>query len=407
MSKIKIVALALTGHALVVAPSTVLAQIEAPREAAQIQLGPVALYPSLQIIDAGRDQNVFNDETNPKEDLTLTAASRALAVARFGQNELLFSAGNDYVWFRQYAQERSSNTRYSLRFNLSASRFKPFVGVDRQHTRSRLNAEIDTRARRLESSAVAGFNFNVAERTALTASINVNQATFDPGEQFRGVELGDALNRSERSATAGVRYALTPLTSVAVVGNFTEDRFPDSHLRDSRSYSVAPTFEFSPDAAIRGKLSIGVEKFQPLEPTLPAYLGPIYEASLNWSLFGRTTFDVSGTQDTRYSYQDSTPYYLLTGARLNIAQRLFGPVDLLGGADWQHLLYRWHHGLSAEEIGVNRTETMKVVSGGVGVNLGHGFRVTLRGERTERRSPQNPRQNYQRNRLLSSVTIGS
>ena len=80
MSRVKIVALALVGYALVVAPSTVHAQIEAPREAAQIHLGPVSLYPSLQIVDAGRDRNVFNEETNPKEDLTFTAAGPRLLI---------------------------------------------------------------------------------------------------------------------------------------------------------------------------------------------------------------------------------------------------------------------------------------------------------------------------------------
>ena len=404
MSRLKTVALALIFHAFVGAPSTLHAQLEAPREAAQIQLGPVALYPSLQVLDAGRDRNVFNEETNPKDDLTFTAASRALAVMKLGSNELLFLTGNDYVWFSQYAEERSSNTRYALRFNLSASRFKPFVGVDRQHTRSRPNTEIDARARRLERSAVAGFNFTVADRTALTASAQLSDTRFDEGEQFRGIDLGNALNRSGRSATAGVRYALTPLTLLAVVGNYAEDRFPDSHLRDSNSYSVVPTLEFSPDASIRGKFSAGIEKFQPLDATLPAHVGPIYEASLNWSLFGRTMFDVNGTRDTRYSYQDSEPYYLLTGARLNIAQRLFGPVDLLGGADWQHLSYQWHRGATTA---ANRTELLNVFSAGVGVNVGHGFRITVSGERTERRSPQDPRQNFQRNRLLSSVTIGS
>jgi hypothetical protein len=407
MSRLKIIALALMFHAALVAPSTVYAQLEAPPEAAQIQLGPVALYPSLQIVDAGRDRNVFNEETNPKEDFTLTAASRALAVVKLGGNELLFSTGNDYVWFRQYAEERSSNTRYAARFNLSASRFKPFVGVDRQHTRSRPNPEIDARARRLERSAIAGFNVNITDRTALTASAQVSDSRFDKGEQFRGVDLAYALNRTGHSATAGVRYALTPLTLLAIVGNYAEDRFPDSHLRDSRSYSVMPTLEFSPDASIRGRFSAGIEKFQPLDASLPAHLGPIFEASLNWSLFGRTTFDVNGTRDTRYSYQDIAPYYLLTGARLNIAQRLFGPVDLLGGADLQHLSYRWHYGATSDATAINETQLLKVFSGGVGVNVGHGFRITVSGERTERRSPQDPRQNFQRNRLLSSVTIGS
>ena len=55
------------------------AQIIAPREAAQIEFGPLSIYPSLQLVDAGTDQNVFNDTVNPKEDYTFTIASQALS----------------------------------------------------------------------------------------------------------------------------------------------------------------------------------------------------------------------------------------------------------------------------------------------------------------------------------------
>src|SRR5260221_12111563 len=75
-------------------PAAAHAQLSAPREAAQIQYGPVSLYPSLQIIDAGKDSNVFDDSQSPKEDYTLTIASRALVVAKLGANELMFSTGS-------------------------------------------------------------------------------------------------------------------------------------------------------------------------------------------------------------------------------------------------------------------------------------------------------------------------
>jgi hypothetical protein len=384
-----------------------LAQLTAPGEAAQIRVGPVSLYPTLQILDAGRDRNVFNDGEDRQEDFTFTAASRALAVVKVGQNELLFSTGNDYIWFQKYAQERSNNIRYATRFNLSASRFKPFFGAEHQRTRSRPNLEIDTRARRVERAATAGFNLNVADRTAFTASVKFDDSTFDDGEVFRAVDLGNALNRSGRSAGGGVRYALTPLTVLAVIANYAEDTFAESHVRDSRSYSVVPTFEFSPDAAIRGHLSAGVEKFQPKDKSLAAYVGPIYDANLNWSFFGRTTFDLRGGRDTHYSYQESEPYYVLTGGRLTIAQRLFGPFDALAGAEWQQMVYQWHRGATTEAAAATRTQVLKGLSGGVGVNLGRGFRITINAEHTDRRSTQDPRQNYQRNRLLSSLTFGS
>ena len=61
---------------------------------------------------------------------------------------------------------------------------------------------------------------------------------------------------------------------------------------------MVPTLEFSPDAAIHGRLAAGVEKFQPLDSTLPEYLSGVYDASLNWSLFGRTVFDLNGNNET-------------------------------------------------------------------------------------------------------------
>jgi hypothetical protein len=93
-------------------------------------------------------------------------------------------------------------------------------------------------------------------------------------------------------------------------------------------------------------------------------------------VFGRTTFDLTGTRDTRYSYQDVQPYYLITGARLNVTQRLFGPLDLLGGADWEHLSYRWHRDVERNPGALDASNTITDLSAGFAVNLGHNFRIS-------------------------------
>ncbi len=358
-----LIKVAVVCHTFVLWPSILSAQITVPREAAQIEIGPLSVYPSLRVIDAGKDNNIFNEENTPKEDFTFTIASRAVAVLKLGLNELLFSSGNDYVWFRDFADERSSNARYAARVNISANRFKPFVGVERQHTRSRPNSEIDARALRLERSVVAGFSLSTADRTDIIASATVDDSTYAQGQRYRGADLADALNRVSRKASAGIRYKITPLTSLAINANYGEDRFPDSHIRDARSYSVVPALEFS-------------------------------------------SFEVNGGRLTRYSYQDLQPYYLSTGAHLTVSQRLFGPVDLLGGADWEHMAYRWYRGEPSNRA-LDNTNTLTGQSAGVGVNIGRSFRVTVGADRTERRSAHNPRQTYRRTRLVSSVTIGS
>jgi hypothetical protein len=380
--------------------------LTAPREAAQIALGPISFYPSVQLIEAGKDTNVFNDGSEAKEDYTFTVRSRALTMVKLGLNELMFSTGSNYVWFREYTAERSVNGQYALRFNLSASRLKPFVGAEHNRTRSRPNPEIDVRARRLERVALAGFAYGVSDRTAITASLRFDDMSYDDGELFRGVDLGSALNRTGKSFAGGVRYAVTPLTTLAVTGDYAEDIFPESRIRDARSYSIGPTLEFSPDAAIRGRLMAGFQIFKPINPTLAEYKGSVVTAALNWSLYGRTIFDLEGTRDVSYSYLDSQPYYLLTAIRLHAAQPLFGPVDLEGMVALEHLSYRWR--LEAPiNAASSRADTTRIYSGGLGFNFGRGFRATITAERTTRRSNEDPRLDFKRTRLLSSMTFGS
>ena len=206
-------------------PTPVFAQLTAPREAAQLEVGPLSVYPTVRLFDAGRDTNVFNESENPKADNTFTLNAKLLAVLRMGGNELLLSSGSDYIWFQHYEEERSANAQYAMRFNLTTNLFKPYVGFEHGRTSTRPSAEIDTRARRLERAAVAGFDFAVSERTSLTGSVRFDSSTYDEGETFQGVDLSDNLNRSGRSYSGGVRYALTPLTTMTMTGGTLKTSF--------------------------------------------------------------------------------------------------------------------------------------------------------------------------------------
>jgi hypothetical protein len=366
----------------------------------------VALYPTVQIVDAGKDSNVFDDNENPKDDYTFTVASRALVVTRLGANELMFSTGSDYVWFHQYEQERSSNAFTSLRFNLSASRFKPFIGAERAHTRARPTAEIDARARRLERKITAGSNFNVTERTALTMSATASDSTFEEGERFRGVDLKSALDRHEHSYTGGVRYDVTPLTTLMVTGAYGESTFPD-HLRDAKSYTFASAAEFSPDAEIRGRAMAGIQRFTPVDPAFRQFTGLTFSAGVNWTLWGRTGFDVQTARNINYSYKDTQPYYLVTSGRLGVTQSIFGPFELSGAVERQFLSYRFRRGgVPASDVDPDQT-ARHIVAGGVGVQIGRSFKVVISAERAIRRSPIDTTANFGRTRILSTVTVGS
>ena len=397
--------LVIGGALLTVAPAE--AQISAPREAAQIEFGTLAFYPSFQIVDAGIDDNVFNDPSAPQRDFTMTVSSRGLAVLRLGSNELLFRAGDDYVWFQDSTSERSNNLQYAVRFNMSASRFKPYIGAEYIRTRVRRSPELDARARRVDHYMLGGIAFELSPRTAITASARIDESNYEEGEIYRNVELDAALNRSGRAADAGVRYAITALTTLSVTAGYEEQTFKESHIRDLTRYTVGPMLEFNPEAAIRGRVVTAFELFKPDDPALSQRTGLAYQAVLNWTLFGRTAFDVGTGRNISYSYLDTEPYYLLTNVRLGIVQSLPGWFEFYGGYDFDHMAYRWRVGAAPTAGEADRVDTLKSANGGLGMRLGQAFHLKVGVEKTQRRSIEDPLQNFNRTRILCNVTVGS
>jgi hypothetical protein len=252
----------------------------------------------------------------------------------------------------------------------------------------------------------AGTNYNMTERMALTASAVYSDATYEEGEQFNGVQLDQVLNQTARTYTAGVRYAVTPLTTLSVVGNYGEDVFTESPLRNSKSYSVTPMVEFAPEAAIRGTFSAGYELFVPEDPELEEHRGLIFEGNLNWSIAARTTFDVLARRHVNYSYQDTEPMYLQTGVRFQVTQRLFGPLGLQGSVERQYLTYQWTLGVPPTPGGDTRQDTADIFGGGVTFDVGRGFAVVFGAERMKRRSEEVLGQNFNRTRIITNITIG-
>jgi hypothetical protein len=98
--------------------------------------------------------------------------------------------------------------------------------------------------------------------------------------------------------------------------------------------------------------------------------------------------------------------YLQTGVRLLVTQRLFGPLGLQGSVERQYLTYRWKRGVPPTPGSGDRQDTADVVGGGVLVDLGRGFSVLFGAEQTHRRSEEDLRQNFNRTRIISNITIG-
>jgi hypothetical protein len=144
---------------------------------------------------------------------------------------------------------------------------------------------------------------------------------------------------------------------------------------------------------------VGLRDFRPLQAVIPQFRGLIAGGDLRYTLLGVTRFEGHLTRDVSYSFDEFQPFYLESGGRVTVTQRLVGPLEAIGQAGRRHLRYQ-----TRIDAGVaGRVETVSAWGGGVGVRLDEGVRVTFTVDRERRVSPESTVRQYDRTRAFASL----
>jgi Putative beta-barrel porin 2 len=387
------------------AASPALAQEEAPRPpaGAEMHLGPVTLRPRLDIREIGFDSNVFNEATDPKEDFTANFTPRLDVLAEPAWARIRYATYANFVYFQDFSDERSINVGNEGRFDLILNRFRPYVAGVVANTRDRLNAEIDARAERRDWRLEGGTLVALTSRTSIVAAVRHGSLEFDEDEVFNGVPLAATMNSDFDAFESGLRFALTPLTTLQVTGLYQRDRFDTASGRDSTTWRIVPTLEFAPDALISGRLTVGFTSFEPKNSSIEAYRGLTTSGSLVWSM-DTTKLEGRIERDVHYSYELLQPYYLTTGGQITLTQIIAGPLDVQLSAGRQRLEYRDNEAALDLSIG-ERADTLVIWSAGLGYRLGDTARIGINYEDASRDSPVLLR-TFDRHRIYGSLSYG-
>jgi hypothetical protein len=365
-------------------------------------VGPVTLYPSIVLRDVGFDSNIRNEADEAKEDFTLTAQPRLRAAVPFGSTLLTASASVGFVYYATYEEEQSINRLFEGRLEWSPSRLRPFLAASLNHTRERAQYEIDVRVLRRETSLSGGADLKLTGITSLLASFSRTTHDYGDDEVFRGTALADQLDHTTDVASADVRYAVTPLTTVSIALELQRDRFDTSALRDADSVRLMPGVQFSPDAVIAGHVAMGFRQFTPRASVLAGFRGLVGSANVSYTLLNATRFSVEAARDVMYSFEPATPYYLATSGRLTLSQRIAGPYDVIALAGQDRLQYQAVEGLPV----AGRVDRTGTIGGGVGFRISPTLRLAIIYDLTERVSNTRDRRAYQRRRVFASATFG-
>jgi hypothetical protein len=364
-----------------------------------VTLGPLRITPGLTIQEVGVDNNVFDEPVNPKRDYTATVSAHADVTFRMRRLRLGYSTSTDYVYYQKYRSERGTNVSSSARLDFDAGRLKPYAAITGLNTRSRLNSEVDARARHRDLAYAAGVAFRIASRTNVVVNGTQSRVAYDPDASFRGVDLRESFNGRRQSVDGGAAIALTPLTTLTTSVGREQQRFALAPGRNSDSWRLTSSLSFSPSGLVTGSANVGYRRFHPLSAALPDYSGLVSQVGVGMTIYGRHQVQVGFVRDVQYSYEIATAYYLGTGGTVTWTYTLGGPIDVRGTAG--HTLM--DYSVAGGPLGQDNLTTY---GGGVGYRFSTRARLGLNAQWSRRDSNRSAERTYRNHRIFAGLTWG-
>jgi hypothetical protein len=368
-----------------------------------IRFGSIGLNPTLAITNFGIDDNILNDATEPKRDFTMTVTPRLQA--RLRSNKVLFSGtvATGLVYYKEYADERSIDYTSDGRVDVDLGWFQPYTLASMLDTRERLNAELDVRAPRTQTTLAVGARAVLSPKTGIVFDLRRAGLDFSESTFFEGIPLSQTLNSTTRTIEGGLELYVTPLTTVTVSASQQTDRFEQSPERNADSFKILPSIRMVSPAIIQGSLAVGFRRFSALDPETPDYSGLVVQGSLTHTFAEQTKVDLTLSRDVQYSFETTQPYYLTTGFRVVVTHLLRESLDVRALIGRDRLEYREE--TTSAVPNETRTDRANVLGAGLGYRLQPNLRTGLDIEFARRASDRVDRE-YDRTRVFASLTYG-
>jgi hypothetical protein len=365
---------------LVVAPATAGAQVASPPtdawESGRWRFGPLAVTPKVELKNLGWDSNVFNETGDPKSDFTATVSAPIDWWLRLGRARLHGVDTFEGVYFAEYTNQGGFNQKHELTFLVPLNRIRPYVGGSYLSTNDRPGYEINERIRHTEAGGYTGAVVRLAAKVDL--DISGRQTTYRYEEEAdASIYYSETLDRRIENYGAQLRYKVTSLTTLTLLGDSVRERYTQAVDRDNDGFRVLPGVEFDPAALIKGKAQAGYRKLDTRAPGMPDFSGLVANLELSYVLLGRTRFTVGASRDIHFSYSVTEPFYVQPGFTLGVTQQVAGPWDVQARGAWYKLEYQQVDTGGLEATTPDRVDRYETYGGGIGYRVGRDIRVGL------------------------------
>ena len=151
-------------------------------EDARVHFGRIRLNPTVALTNAGVDDNVFNtsDVDHPRSDFTVTLTPKTDIWLPLGRSWVKGSVREDFVYYSEFASERSINSAYRMDVILPMNRLSFDVGGDYVDARDRPGFEIDARSRHTGTGYHGSIELRAFGKTFIGTQGSRSHVAFEP-----------------------------------------------------------------------------------------------------------------------------------------------------------------------------------------------------------------------------------
>ncbi len=325
-------------------------EITEQQKKGRLRLGSLALTPRLELRNAGVDTNVFVTETNPTKDTAVVL--RAASDAYLPMGRRVRAAGTvwlDLNYFASESDQRSTDPGGQGRLELDAWRLTFVGGGGGFRTRDLYWSDVDQRVRRTEGWVNGGARLRLSSTVSAEGGLEKRQYRWYPTDD-QSPTIREELDRDATDWKGGLRWKVTPLTTIVGSVERIEDRFLYSlpGQETTLSYRYLGGFEFGRKAFLSGLVLAGVRDIPADQAgSVEPYTGPAAQVALTAPLLHRLRVNLGYSRDVYYSaeggYASGAPVrntftYGRLGGSLDVDTAFDLVVRLTLGRDTAHYL---------------------------------------------------------------------
>ena len=368
-------------------------------ETSETAAGGLTWNPSAALTTLGYDSNVLNDYEDPKSDFVAAVRTGLRPSWHAGPAVVEGEAALEYDYYATFARERGVDAIGRGRVSLPLSRFRLHAAGAYYNVKERFNNEVDDRARHSTREASAGVDIALGALTALTLTGVQRGISFDEHSPDEA-RLGQMLDRMERAVSAGLRYELTPLTTLTAAVSHGTHRFQFSPDRDGERTSVDTTVELADDALVGGHGTIAWRRVTVHNPIVPPFRGFAGSAGLSARLGGSTRVGVGARRDVTFSVGEVLPYYVESAVGGSVGRALGERFDL--GFRVERVRLEYVRLLDALDPG-GYHERVTILGGSIGYRTPSGLQITFHVDSRRRRTSTDVTRNFDSLRFYTAI----